>query len=110
MPNSTGWAHILNEAGIAAFILDRLSGRSIISTVEGQDQLNSLSMTLDAYRALDVLAAHPRIRPDCTAAWGFSKGAVPAVYSAAERVRTSLSGPTRFAAHVGFHNPLQHRL
>jgi len=99
------WAHILNEAGIAAFILDSFSGRNIVSTVEDQDQLNSLSMTLDAYRALDVLAAHPRIRPDRIAVWGFSKGAVPAVYSAVERFSASFGSENRFAAHVGFYTP-----
>ncbi len=98
------WAHVLNEAGIAAFILDSFSGRGIVSTVEDQDQLNSLSMTLDAYRALDALAAHPRIRADRIAVWGFSKGAVPAVYSAVERFRASF-GSQRFAAHVGFYTP-----
>jgi len=99
------WAHILNEAGIAAFILDSFSGRNIVSTVEDQDQLNSLSMTLDAYRALDALAAHPRIRADRIAVWGFSKGAVPAVYSAVERFRASFGNQNRFAAHVGFYTP-----
>ncbi len=99
------WAHVLNEAGIAAFILDSFSGRGIVSTVEDQDQLNSLSMTLDAFRALDVLAAHPRIRADRIAVWGFSKGAVPAVYSAVERFRASFGSQNRFAAHVGFYTP-----
>ncbi len=99
------WAHILNEAGIAAFILDSFSGRNIVSTVEDQDQLNSLSMTLDAYRALDVLAAHPRIRPDRIAVWSFSKGAVPAVYSAMNRFRSSFGSQNHFAAHVGFYTP-----
>ena len=99
------WAHVLNKAGIAAFILDSFSGRGIVSTVEGQDQFNLLSMTLDAYRALDVLAAHPRIRPDRIAVWGFSKGAVPAVYAAVERFRASFGSHNRFAAHVGFYTP-----
>jgi dienelactone hydrolase len=99
------WAHILNEAGIAAFILDTFSGRNIVSTVEDQDQLNSLSMTFDAYRALDVLVAHPRIRPDRIAIWGFSKGAVPAIYSAVDRFQKSFGSENRFAAHVGFYTP-----
>lgn len=99
------WARVLNGAGIAAFILDSFSGRGIVSTVEDQDQLNSLSMTVDAYRALDVLAAHPRIRPDRIAVWGFSKGAVPAVYSAVERFRTAFGSQNQFAAHVGFYTP-----
>lgn len=99
------WAHILNEAGVAAFILDTFSGRGIVSTVADQEQLNSLSMTYDAYRALDVLAKHSRIRPDRIAVWGFSKGAVPALYSAMERFRKSFGDENRFAAHVGFYTP-----
>ena len=83
----------------------QLLRRNIVSTLEDQDQLNSLSMTLDAYRALDMLAAHPRIRPDRIAVWGFSKGAVPAVYSAMDRFRSSFGTQNRFAAHVGFYTP-----
>lgn len=99
------WARALNEAGVAAFILDSFSGRGIVSTVEDQEQLNSLAMMVDAYRALDVLAAHPRIRADRIAVMGFSKGAVASVYSAAERFRAAYGGPNRFAAHIGFYTP-----
>ncbi len=101
------WARTLNEAGIAAFILDSFSGRGIVSTVEDQEQLNSLAMTVDAFRALDVLAAHPRIRADRIAVMGFSKGAVPAVYSAMDRFRAAYGGAAsnRFAAHIGFYTP-----
>ena len=99
------WARALNEAGIAAFILDSFSGRGIVSTVEDQEQLNSLAMMVDAYRALDVLAAHPRIRADRIAVMGFSKGAVASVYSAMDRFRAAYGGANRFAAHIGFYTP-----
>lgn len=100
------WARALNAAGIAVFILDTFSGRGIVSTVEDQEQLNSLAMMVDAYRALDVLAAHPRIRADRIAVMGFSKGAVASVYSATERFRTAYGGDrNRFAAHIGFYTP-----
>ncbi len=99
------WARTLNAAGIGAFILDSFSGRGIVSTVEDQDQLNSLSMVVDAYRALDVLAAHPRVRADRIAVWGFSKGAVPSVYAAMERFRGGFGSAAKFAAHVGFYTP-----
>jgi len=46
-----------------------------------------------------------RIRADRIAVWGFSKGAVPAVYSAVERFRASFGNQNRFAAHVGFYTP-----
>lgn len=104
------WARTLNEAGFAAFILDTFSGRGIVSTVENQDQLHSLAMMVDAYRALDVLAAHPRIRADRIAVMGFSKGAVASVFSAAERFRSAHGGgANRFAAHVGLYTPCNTR-
>jgi dienelactone hydrolase len=103
------WARVLNEAGIAAFILDSFSGRGIVSTVEDQDQLNSLAMMVDAYRALDVLAAHPRIRADRIAVMGFSKGAVASVFSAVERFRTTYGSTNRFAAHIGLYTPCNAR-
>ena len=100
------WARQLNEDGIAAFILDSFSGRGITSTVADQDLLHSLAMMVDSYRALDLLAAHPRIRADRIAVMGFSKGAVAAVYSAAERFRRLHGSPRHaFAAHVGLYTP-----
>ncbi|MBP0447403.1 dienelactone hydrolase family protein [Roseomonas sp. SSH11] len=100
------WARQINEAGMAAFILDSFAGRGITSTVTDQDLLHSLAMMVDAYRALDLLAAHPRIRADRTAVMGFSKGAVAAVYSASERFRRLHgSQQNRFAAHIGLYTP-----
>lgn len=107
--NVDAWARVLNEAGIAAFILDSFSGRGIVSTVENQDQLHSLAMMVDAYRALDVLAAHPRIRVDRIAVMGFSKGAVASVFSAVERFRTTYGSLNRFAAHIGMYTPCNTR-
>ncbi|WP_376088384.1 dienelactone hydrolase family protein [Roseomonas sp. CCTCC AB2023176] len=100
------WARELNSVGVAAFILDTFSGRGIVSTVEDQDQLHSLAMMVDAYRALDRLADHPRIRADRIAVMGFSKGAVASIYSASERFRRMHGNPERrFAAHIGLYTP-----
>jgi dienelactone hydrolase len=108
-PGVEGWARALNDAGIAAFILDTFTGRGIVSTVENQDQLHSLAMMVDAYRALDVLAAHPRIRADRIAVMGFSKGAVASVFSASDRFRTAYGSSMRFAAHIGLYTPCNTR-
>ena len=100
------WARQLNEAGIAAFILDSFAGRGITSTVTDQDLLSSLAMMVDAYKALDLLAAHPRIRADRIAVMGLPKGAVAAVYSASSRFRGLYgNAQNRFAAHVGLYTP-----
>ncbi|GJD48223.1 hypothetical protein OPKNFCMD_0939 [Methylobacterium crusticola] len=100
------WARALNGIGVAALILDSFSGRGIVSTVADQNQLHSLAMMVDAYRALDLLAQHPRIRADRIGIIGFSKGAVASVYSAMDRFsRTHGPAGVRFAAHVGLYTP-----
>jgi dienelactone hydrolase len=104
--NVDAWAKEINSLGIAAFILDSFSGRGIVNTSSDQSQLDSLAMTIDAYRALALLAQHPRIDPQRIAVMGFSKGAVPAVYSSNERFR-KLYDPAKvgFAAHIGLYTP-----
>ncbi len=100
------WAQELNSIGVAAFILDSFTGRGITSTVADQTLLNSLAMTVDAYRALALLAAHPRIDPARIAVMGFSKGAVAAVYSSLDRFqRRYAPANLEFAAHIGFYTP-----
>jgi dienelactone hydrolase len=107
--NSDAWARFLNAAGIAVFILDSFSARGIVSTVEDQTQLDSVAMMYDAYRALDVLAAHRAIRPDRIAVMGFSKGAVAAVFSSATRFKTAYGSANTFVAHVGMYTPCNAR-
>jgi dienelactone hydrolase len=104
--NVDAWAKDINSLGIAAFILDTFSGRGIVNTLSDQSQLDSLAMVIDAYQALALLAQHPRIDPERIAVMGFSKGAVPAVYSSNERFR-KLYDPVRvgFAAHIGLYTP-----
>jgi dienelactone hydrolase len=99
------WARAFNEIGVAAFILDSFSGRGIVSTVEDQDQLGSIAMMADAYRALGVLAGHKRIMADRIAVMGFSKGAVASVFSAMQRFQTGYGGGNWFAAHIGLYTP-----
>jgi dienelactone hydrolase len=98
------WAEELRQAGAATFVLDSFTGRGIGSTVEDQSQLSSLAMIGDAYRALELLATHPRIDPARIAVMGFSKGGVVALYSALTRFQR-LHGPTgvRFAQHIAFY-------
>jgi dienelactone hydrolase len=100
------WAQELNSIGVAAFLLDSFTGRGIVSTVNDQSQLDSIAMMVDAFRALALLAEHPRIDPGRIAVMGFSKGAVASVYSSNERFRR-LYGPVNatFAAHIGLYTP-----
>jgi len=104
--NSDLWAKEINSLGIAVFIIDSFTGRGILNTVNDQTQLDHLAMMTDAYRALALLAKHPRIDPVRIAVMGFSKGAVAAVYSGNLRFRKlyAPAGPG-FAAHIGLYTP-----
>lgn len=99
------WASELVGMGIAVLLLDSFSGRGIVNTVADQTQLSSLGMMVDAYRALAVLSAHPRIDRDRIAVMGFSKGAVAAVYSATERFHRMYGEGVGFAVHIGLYTP-----
>jgi dienelactone hydrolase len=100
------WVQELSGIGVATFLVDSFSGRGIVSTVNDQSQLDHVAMMVDAYRALAMLAEHPRIDPSRIAVMGFSKGAVAAVYSSNQRFR-KLYGPANveFAAHIGLYTP-----
>jgi dienelactone hydrolase len=100
------WADELRQAGAATFLVDSFTGREIAFTAEDQSQLSSLAMIGDAYRALELVATHPRIDPARIAVMGFSKGGAVALYSAMTRFQR-LHGPSaaRFAHHIAFYPP-----
>ena len=96
------WSQQLNPMGVATFILDSFTGRGLVSTVNDQDQLARLAMTVDAYRALELLAKHPRIDPARIAVMGFSRGGQAALYSSLKRLHRT-HGPAdgvEFAAYI----------
>jgi dienelactone hydrolase len=99
------WSRELAQLGIATFAIDSFAARGIVSTVMDQTQLGRLNMVGDAYRALDLLAKHPRIDPNRVAVMGFSRGGQSALYSAMNRLYGTL-GPAnnlRFATHIAFY-------
>ena len=103
------WVHHLNQAGVATFVLDTFTGRGITSTVADQTQLHSLTMMVDAYKALDLLAKHPRIDASKISVMGFSKGAVASVFSASTRFKKAYGSSNTFASHIGLYTPCNSR-
>lgn len=72
--NIDPWAFELNEMGIAAFIIDSFTGRGFKEGRVSLSQISSLTMIVDAFRVLELLANHPRIDPARIALMGFSRG------------------------------------
>ena len=105
------WARTLNDMSVATFLVDSFSGRGIVNTVDDQGRLGRLAMIIDAYRALELLARHPRIDPARIAVMGFSRGGQAALYSSLRRFeRMHMTTPgLEFAAHVVFYSPCNTR-
>ena len=72
------WARSLNCLGVATLTVDSFTGRGIDTTFMNQDALGRLSMIIDAYRAHELLARHPRIDASRIALMGFSRVILPA--------------------------------
>jgi len=94
------WAKTFNEMGIASFLVDSFSGRGIVSTSTNQALLGRLNMVLDAYRAFDVLANHPRIDSARIAVMGFSRGGQSTLYSSVKRFQQMWNPRAAFAAYI----------
>ena len=79
------WSRELNAVGISTFALDGFTGRGLTEVNSNQALLGRLNFILDIYRALDVLAKHPRVDPQRVAIMGFSRGGQAALYSSVAR-------------------------
>jgi dienelactone hydrolase len=103
-PNIEYWAHEFNAVGISTFALDGFTGRGLTSVNTDQGRLGRLNFILDAYRALDILAKHPRVDPSRIALMGFSRGGQATLYASLKRFQQmwNKSG-TDFAAYVPFY-------
>ena len=102
--NVDRWARELCAIGVAAFIVDCFTGRGVVETVSDQTRLGSLTMIVDAYRALDHLAQHRNIDPQRIALMGFSKGGFATIYASLIRFQR-MYGPKHatLAAFVPFY-------
>ncbi len=98
------WSRELNELGISTFALDGFTGRGLTEVNSNQALLGRLNLILDIYRALDILATHPRVDPRRIALMGFSRGGQATLYASLKRFHQmwNKSG-VEFAAYVPFY-------
>jgi len=104
------WQQQLNGMGVATFIIDDFAGRGIENTNADQTKLGRLSAIIDVYRALALLAAHPRIDPNRIAVMGFSRGALVALDASLTRFQNMYAQEgLSFAAYLAFYTPCNTR-
>jgi dienelactone hydrolase len=98
------WSREFNAMGISTFALDGFTGRGLTSVNANQALLGRLNFILDIYRALDILAKHPRVDTQRIALMGFSRGGQAALYASLKRFQAlwNRSG-VEFSAYVPFY-------
>jgi len=105
-PNIRHWADTFVSMGLGAFLLDSFDARGISETSTDPARLSNAAMLIDAYRALGVLAAHPRVDGRRVAVMGFSKGGWAALHASVRRFQR-MHGPrhAEFALHLALYPP-----
>ena len=98
------WARELNEMGISTFAIDGFTGRGLTAVSTDQALLGRLNLVLDAYRALDILAKHPRVDPARIVLMGFSRGGQASLFASVKRFHQAWNrSGADFAAYVSFY-------
>jgi dienelactone hydrolase len=102
--NIESWTKLFNAMGISTFAIDGFTARGLVSVNTNQASLGRLNFILDIYRALEMLAKHPRVDPERIVLMGFSRGGQAALYASLNRFHKlwNKSG-VQFAAYIPFY-------
>jgi dienelactone hydrolase len=102
--NVDAWSRELNELGVSTFVLDGFTGRGLTNVNPEQASLGRLNFILDIYRALEILARHPRVDTSRIALMGFSRGGQATLYASMKRFhRLWNKSGVEFAAYLPFY-------
>lgn len=115
LSNQPIWIETLNALGVAVLTVDSFSGRGYLSRTPGividGNLPGSVARTVDAYRALAMLAQHPRIDARRIALMGVSSGARVTINAAMKRFAAPLApAGAGYAAFVALYPPCNLRL
>jgi dienelactone hydrolase len=98
------WSKEFNSIGVSTFVLDGFTGRGLTGVNEYQSVIGRLNFILDAYRALDRLAKHPRVDPQRIMLMGFSRGGTAALYASLKRFNQMWNeSGIEFSAYISFY-------
>jgi dienelactone hydrolase len=98
------WSREFNAMGISTFALDGFTGRGLTAVNTNQALLGRLNFILDNYRALEILAKHPRVDPQRIVLMGFSRGGQAALYASLKRFNATWNkSGAEFAGYIPFY-------
>ena len=98
------WQRQLHPMGISTFVIDGMTGRGFAGVGANQASLGRLNFIVDMYRALAILAKHPRVDPERIALMGFSRGGQGVLYASVERFHKMWNeSGVQPAAYVAFY-------
>ena len=102
-------AEFLIEHGIAALVVDTFEARNLTRDtryIARLQQANLPDQVVDAFAALAMLKAHPKIDANRIGVMGYSMGGVAALLAAHAAIAEPLMGDgAGFSLHVGFYPP-----
>ncbi len=103
-PNIDYWSNHFLGQGYATFSMDGFTGRGLTVVGPNQALLGRLNLILDSYKAMEILAKHPRLDPNKFVMMGFSRGGQATLFASLDRFNKlwNKSG-TVFAAHIPFY-------
>ena len=103
-PGVEYWSNHFLGQGYATFSLDGFTGRGLTVVGPNQALLGRLNLILDSYRAMEILAKHPRLDSNKFVMMGFSRGGQAALFASVERFNQQWNkSGTVFAAHIPFY-------
>ena len=86
------YADTLNDSGYVVLSVDSFSGRDVADVVGHQEAVSIESMVADAFAALRLLKAHPKVDGNAIGLLGWSKGGSAALAVGRTVFRERLSG------------------
>lgn len=100
-PGLQQWVQAFNGIGVATFIVDSFAPRAVSSTAADQTSVPAAANVMDAFQALRLLSADPRIDARRIGVMGFSRGGTVALQTAQlPFLRAVVKTGQAFALHI----------
>jgi dienelactone hydrolase len=95
------WVDAFNDIGVATLVVHVFEPRGVKRTAENQRLVPAAADLMDAFQALKLLSAHPRVDASRIGIMGFSRGGSVTFQAAVEPLRRAvIKSDLKFALHI----------